>query len=141
MLIVVGYAPRPESRAALDAAVAEARLRGARLHLVRTLGQGPSDNPSQTRQWAAKVEQASDEIRQLAEGLNADDLEVTYDVETVSIAAAEHLLDVARRLEAGLIVIGLRRRSAVGKLVMGSVSQEILLGAKCPVLAVKAPED
>ena len=141
MLIVVGYAPRPESRAALDVAVTEARRRGARLHLVRTLGQGPSDNPSQTRQWADKVQQVSDEIREVAEQLGTEGLEVTYDVEPVSTAAAQHLLDVANRLEADLIVIGLRRRSAVGKLVMGSVSQEILLGAECPVLAVKAPED
>lgn len=141
MVIVVGYAPRPESRAALDAAVAEARQRGARLHLVRTVGQGPSENPTQTRQWADTARQASNEIREVAEELNASGLEVSYDVESVSTAAAPHLLDVAQRLNAELIVIGLRRRSPVGKLVMGSVSQEILLGAECPVLAVKAPND
>ena len=37
-----------------------------------------------------------------------------------------------------LIVIGLRHRTAVGKLLMGSVAQRILLDARCPVLAVKA---
>jgi nucleotide-binding universal stress UspA family protein len=141
MVIVVGYTPRPESRAALDAAVEEARRHGARLHLVRTLGQGPSENPSQTRAWANRSQQTSEEIRELAERLAADGLEVTFDVEPVSAAPAEHLLEVAHQLGADLIVIGLRRRSPVGKLVMGSVSQQILLGAECPVLAVKAPGD
>jgi nucleotide-binding universal stress UspA family protein len=140
MVIVVGYTPRPESRAALDAAVEEARRHGARLHLVRTLGEGPSDNPSQTRAWATKAKETAEEIRELAERLQADGLDITYDVEPVSTDPAEHLLDVARRQEADLIVIGLRRRSPVGKLVMGSISQEVLLGADCPVLAVKAPE-
>lgn len=37
-----------------------------------------------------------------------------------------------------MIVIGIRKRSQVGKLLMGSDAQRILLEASCPVLAVKA---
>jgi nucleotide-binding universal stress UspA family protein len=36
-----------------------------------------------------------------------------------------------------MLVIGLRRRSSVGKLVLGSVAQDLLMGVACPVMAVK----
>jgi len=45
---------------------------------------------------------------------------------------------VAEETAADFIVIGLRRRSPVGKLFLGSQAQQILLDAPCPVLAVKA---
>ncbi len=54
------------------------------------------------------------------------------------LTPAEDLVRAASDFEADLIVIGLRRRSAVGKLLLGSNAQEILLEAKCPVLTVKA---
>jgi nucleotide-binding universal stress UspA family protein len=54
---------------------------------------------------------------------------------------AEDLIAVAEESGAEMIVIGLRRRSPVGKLILGSNAQTILLDAPCPVLAVKAEED
>jgi nucleotide-binding universal stress UspA family protein len=48
------------------------------------------------------------------------------------------VLDTAEEMQAELIVIGIRRRTPVGKLVLGSNSQSILLEATIPVLAVKA---
>ena len=51
---------------------------------------------------------------------------------------AEDLISVAEEENADFIVIGLRRRSPVGKLILGSNAQRILLDAPCPVLAVKA---
>ena len=47
-------------------------------------------------------------------------------------------IGIAETADADLIVIGLRRRSPVGKLILGSNAQRILLDAHCPVLAVKA---
>ena len=53
--------------------------------------------------------------------------------------AHEEILAVAAERRADLVVIGLRRRTPVGKLLMGSTAQRVLLEATCPVLAVKAP--
>ena len=51
---------------------------------------------------------------------------------------AEDLIAAAEDADAAFIVIGLRRRSPVGKLLLGSNAQRVLLDASCPVLAVKA---
>ncbi|MET3719420.1 nucleotide-binding universal stress UspA family protein [Arthrobacter sp. UYEF21] len=51
---------------------------------------------------------------------------------------ADEFLDVARQVDASLIVIGLRHRSQVGKYILGSHAQRILTQADRPVLAVKA---
>jgi len=51
---------------------------------------------------------------------------------------AEDLLDAAERLEAQAIVVGIRRRSRVGKLILGSRAQKIIIGANAPVISVKA---
>jgi nucleotide-binding universal stress UspA family protein len=59
---------------------------------------------------------------------------------TDGVGAAESLLTAADENAADLIVIGLRRRSPVGKLITGSTAQAVLLGADCPVVGVKAPK-
>jgi len=51
---------------------------------------------------------------------------------------AEELIKVSESSPDAIIVIGLRRRSPVGKLLLGSNAQRVLLDASCPVLAVKA---
>lgn len=52
--------------------------------------------------------------------------------------AGDQAIAVAQDRKPELIVLGIRRRSRVGKLLMGSVAQKILLEVDCPVLVVKA---
>src|SRR5690606_28543680 len=131
---------RVESRAALDRAVKEASLRGDRLHIVQTIHLGAADNPTQMKKWAAQVRTAEEAGQALVARLNDEGLDVTFQLERTTDQTAEALLEAADREDAGLIVIGLRRRSPVGKLVLGSVSQNVLLRAECPVLTVKVAE-
>ena len=55
----------------------------------------------------------------------------------VGVDTAEELLKAMGRDDAELLVIGVRHRSPVGKLLLGSVSQRLLLECPKPVLAVK----
>ena len=130
MSIVVGYVATDEGRAALARAVEEARLRGARLVVVGS-----------SRSGSRPEEDAERSARDLADvRVELDASGVAYDVHlpTGSADPAEEIIGAAEQAGAELIVIGLRRRSPVGKLILGSNAQRILLDSPCPVLAVKA---
>ncbi|WP_031476081.1 universal stress protein [Streptomyces bicolor] len=129
MTILVGYVPSPEGEAALRAAVDEARRRDEKLLVVNTSRGDAIVDP--------RFAQEPD-LTHVREDLA--DVGVDFDIRQVLGArdAAEEIIDLAEQTDASLVVIGLRRRSAVGKLIMGSAAQQILLGVGCPVLAVKA---
>ena len=131
--IVVGYVPKPEGKAALKRAVEEAKLRGSRLVVVNSHRGGREFDRDDAIESEAQLEEVRStlreagvehEVRQLVRGLDP----------------ADDLVNVATEVSADIIVIGLRRRSPVGKLILGSNAQRVLLDAPCPVLAVKAGE-
>jgi len=125
--IVVGWTPDDYGRVAVEYAAAEATLRDADLLVVNaTKGDSLVDE-----KYAGK-----DDLGELAEELKR--LGVGFEVrQTMGDDVGDQVLAAAEQVSAILVVIGLRRRSPVGKLLMGSVAQRVLLGAACPVLAVK----
>ena len=129
--VVVGYVPKAEGQAALVRGAEEAKLREATLVVVNSHRGGRGfdrDDALETEKQLQDVrEKLADfgvdhEIRQLVRGMDP----------------ADDLIKVAEDTDAELIVIGLRRRTPVGKLIMGSNAQRVLLDAGCPVLAVKS---
>ena len=130
MNVVVGYVPTREGESALSHAMEEARTRSARLVVVNT-----------SRGDAFVDERYADEsqLDALRKRLAASgvDHEVVHAIR--GREASEEILQVAEERRADLVVIGLRKRSAVGKLLLGSTAQRVLLEASCPVLAVKTP--
>ena len=53
------------------------------------------------------------------------------------VSPGEDLVAFAEEQKADEIVIGVKRRSKVGKLLMGSTAQYVILKAGCPVVSVK----
>ena len=141
MNILVGLTSRPESRHAFDRAVEEASLRHAHLTIVRTMTEGLGENRGAISGWSDELTSTQEQGRELVKDLEQRGIEADFRLEQASSDPARLLLDIADEVGADLIVIGIRRRSAVGKLVIGSASQGVLLGAECPVLAVKAPRE
>lgn len=132
MRILMGYTRTELGEAVAQHAINEARLRDAELLILNT--QRGVDDEEQATQYREGLQALEQELERSG---------VTYRVldYTVGDSLAEDLLAAARKNEIDLLIIGLRRRSPVGKLVMGSTAQEILLNADCPVLAVKLPPD
>jgi nucleotide-binding universal stress UspA family protein len=81
----------------------------------------------------------SDEIDKVLSEVGLQDVEWTLQV-TTGEDVAEAVLDLVDA-DTELLVIGARRRSPVGKLFLGSVTQSIILHADVPVLVVKTPAD
>jgi nucleotide-binding universal stress UspA family protein len=128
--VVVGFIRSQEGQAAVDAAVEEVGRRGGRLVVVHSSKGGDQD--------AETVIADRDALEVLETRLRGEGIEVVVRDFARGNDPAEDLVDVADREKAVLLVIGLRRRSPVGKLLLGSNAQRILLTADCPVLAVKA---
>lgn len=129
--IVVGFIDSPEGRAAVDRAILEAKHRQAPLVIVNSQRGGASLD-------RAAVQALDTEVDAVAEQAKRQGLEVRVRQLVRDEDPAADLISVAMEEDADLIVIGLRRRSPVGKLILGSNAQSVLLEAPCPVLAVKA---
>jgi len=128
MPIIVGYTTKPEGKAALQHALVEARAHGESLVVVN-IGSGAHPEGMLADQTdLAEVSRSlvdagvEHQVRQLVRGKEP----------------SQEIVDLAEEIGATMIVIGLRRRSPVGKLLLGSNAQQILLDAGCPVVAVKA---
>lgn len=129
MTILVAYVPRPEGQAALEKGIEIAKRRDEKLVVINAGPGGGKEDPSLSDvQDYERVQELLDdtgiaaELKQFVRGRNA----------------VEEIQELVKSLDASLLVIGLRKRSPLGKLIMGSVAQELLLTVTCPVLAVKS---
>jgi nucleotide-binding universal stress UspA family protein len=129
MTILVAYVPRPEGQAALEKGIELAKERNEFLIVVNATPGGTGDDPS--RADAQDVERV--ELLLSVSGVKAEFKQFVRGKNAV-----EELEDLVASSNATMLVIGLRRRTAVGKLIMGSMAQEILMQISCPILAVKA---
>lgn len=129
MTIVVAYVPRPEGVAALNKGIAMAQEARERLVIVNASPGGHHDDNSMID---------GSELERLEQRLANDGVQGEVKQFVRGNTAVDEIQALIDKENASLLIIGLRKRSAVGKLLLGSVAQELLLNVTCPVLAVKA---
>ena len=130
MKILVGYNGSEPSRLALELAGRHAVAFGADVHVMTSMEGGTGERPEDIQkvkdglEYARKLlekQSVGSEIGELARGLSPGEDLVNY--------AEENGIDH--------IFIGVGKRSRVGKLLLGSTAQYIILNAACPVTTVK----
>ncbi len=134
MPIVVGFVPTKEGRAAVARAADESLLRNTPMVIINS-SRGGHDSKD-----VGPDSPAEQELAQLLTDLGARGIDVDTRHLVRGNEPAEDLIAIATEVSADFIVIGLRRRTPVGKLILGSNAQRILLDAPCAVLAVKADD-
>ena len=129
MAVVVGYVPTETGFLAVTEAVREARTFQVPIVIVNVVGVSGFATPT-----AAEDQ----DLDSLTARLTSDGVEHSVQQIESGESVADLLLSVAEQAQARLIVVGLRRRSPVGKALLGSTAQSVILGANCPVLTVRA---
>lgn len=128
MTVMVGYIPTPEGEAAIERGVEEAIRRDVPLVVVNA---GRDDIPADSRRL-------HDEDEGRLRG-RLDAAGVPYEIVAREQArqAADGILAAIADRSPEVLVIGVRQRTAVAKLILGSTAQRLILEAPCPVLTVK----
>ena len=127
MAVVIGFIPDQYGEAALSYGLEEARRRQTGVVVVNsTKGDALVDKRYLGSEGKVTLEQRLTESG------------VGYELrQTMGRDIAEEILSIATEVGADAIVIGIRHRTPVGKLIMGSVAQRVIIDATCPVIAVK----
>lgn len=125
--IVVGLKEGLQHEPLLDLATGVAAAE-AEIHLASFIRVGTyEDEP-------VRLERMERELEQHSASLRSGGYQVTYDVSLIAVAAAAELLRLANQRNADLLVIGLAKRTRVGKALMGSDAQRVILSSGCAVL-------
>lgn len=129
-MIVIGYTADPFGHAALEHGISEAKLRQTDLVVINaTSGESYVD-----ARFAGQTEVGDVEARLTECG-------VAFELrQPVGVDPATELLAAMSHDDAQLLVVGIRHRNPVGKLMLGSVAQKVILECPKPVLAVKPDE-
>jgi nucleotide-binding universal stress UspA family protein len=131
MKIVVGFIDTPEGDAAIDRAIEEAKLRSGTLIVVNSKLGGRHEKAKEYITMAKKLDD-------LAERLTEAGIDHEVHAYVRGDTPSHDLLSAVADHDAELIVIGIRERTATGKLFLGSNTLDILHDATVPVLCVKA---
>jgi nucleotide-binding universal stress UspA family protein len=130
MKILVGYDGTNAAREALNVAKRHAVAFGAKVHVVTSMLSG-----KETQQ--KDINRAEKELEYARSVFEAEGTPVESHLLIRGMSPGEDLVQFARENEVDEIVVGVKRRSKVGKILLGSTAQFVIVKAPCTVVAVK----
>lgn len=130
MKILVGFDGSISSSDALRVAEQHAKAFNGRIELVTSMEKG-------TEAQREEIETAEKDLEKEKKRLEAEGIPCQTHLLIRGMSPGEDLVDFAEENEVEEIVIGIRKKSKVGKLVFGSTAQFVILTAGCPVVTVK----
>ena len=130
MKILVGYDGTNSAKEALNLAKTHAKLFNASVDVVTSMQKG-------TEQQREEIEQAERGLEYAKSLFEDSDITCNTHLLIRGLSAGEDLVEFAAENQVDEIIVGVKRRSKVGKLLMGSTAQFVILQADCPVVSVK----
>ena len=130
MRIMVGYDGSRSAGDALRLARRHAKAFNAKLEVVTSMGSGAEDN-------LHKVKAAENDLEYVQTLFGKSTIPCKTHLLVRGLSPGKDLVEFAKENEIDEIIVGVRRRSKVGKLVLGSTAQYVTLNAPCPVVTVK----
>jgi nucleotide-binding universal stress UspA family protein len=130
MKILVGYDGTNSAKEALNLAKSHAKVFGATVEVVTSMQKG-------TESERKFIEQAERGLAYAKSLFEEDGIACNTHLLIRGLSAGEDLVEFANENQIDQIVVGVKRRSKVGKLLMGSTAQYVILQAECPVITVK----
>jgi len=130
MKILVGYDGSKVADDAIKLAHKHAKAFKADIYIVTSLEQGPGLKKED-------IDKAESKLEKLKTPFKRDDIPCETQASVSYQSPGEDLVNYTKDKDIDEIIIGVRRRSKVGKFVFGSTAQYVILEAPCPVVAVK----
>ena len=130
MKILVGYDGTSSAKEAVNLAKTHAKAFGATVEIVTSMEKG-------TEAQREAIEQAESGLEWVKSVFDEIDISCNTHLLIRGLTPGEDIVEFAKEKEADEIIVGVKRRSKVGKLLMGSTAQYVILNASAPVISVK----
>lgn len=130
MNFLVGYDNSKVTPYALEVAKKYAHAFSAKIYILASTPYGPELEATEYEETQAALERLKSEF-------NAEGIDCETRMMTRSLSPGEDIVDFARQNTIDKIIIGTKKKSKIGKLLMGSTAQYVILEAECPVVVVK----
>lgn len=130
MKILVGINDTKIADSVIKLAHKHAKAFNADVYIVTSLEQGPDLRKED-------IDKIESKLAKIEVAFKADDIFCKTEASVSLQSPGEDLVRFAVDTGVDEIIIGIRKRSKVGKLIFGSTAQYVILNSSCPVVSVK----